>query len=296
MKKLEIYGLELPFIEKSFDLAEGIINAVREIGIDIDNGDVIVVTSKIMLKSKGLLIDLKSIKPSLKAKIINKLTGKDPIETEIILRNSEKVYAIIPTGFLKEHLDKISKDVKSAEEALRSVKALMIVKMKNGIIASDVGLDYSNVPPGYAIVANHDFDHMAKELRNRIKSICGKDVAVIVADTEVFLSNGKVGSIDIAVGSSGIDPLAREFGERDLYGRPKFGGMDILVDEICAAAALLMKQTSERIPVVLIKGLHYKKSDLGVKDVLITKYGSEAKRFLLKTLLLNIILKMFRIL
>ncbi|MCD6095019.1 MAG: coenzyme F420-0:L-glutamate ligase, partial [Thermoprotei archaeon] len=105
-----------------------------------------------------------------------------------------------------------------------------------------------------------------------------------------------VGSIDIAVGSSGIDPLAREFGERDLYGRPKFGGMDILVDEICAAAALLMKQTSERIPVVLIKGLHYKKSDLGVKDVLITKYGSEAKRFLLKTLLLNIILKMFRIL
>ncbi|RLE98934.1 MAG: F420-dependent oxidoreductase [Thermoprotei archaeon] len=295
VKRLALYGLELPRIEGPVNLAKIIIETAREDGLELEDGDVVVVTSKVLLKSKGLLANLKDIRPGVRARLIHKLTGKDPVEAEIVLQNSEKVYAVIPTGFLRDRLSEISKDLEAARKALESVKALMIVRMRNGIIASDAGVDYSNVPPGYAITSNHDFDALAKELREGIKRITGRDVAVVVADTEVFLSNGKVGSIDVAVGSSGIDPLAREFGERDIYGRPKFGGLDIVVDELCAAAALLMKQASEGVPVVIVKGLKYRKSENGVKDVLIAGRRGTVS-VLVKILLLNILLKILHIL
>lgn len=290
MEKLELYGLKLPLVERPTSLAEMIVEAAEACGAGLEDGDVVIVTSKILLKSKGLLVDLRSVRPGLRAKLIHRLTGKDPVETELVLRNSDAVYAVIPTGFLEEHLSEISRDVEIAKEALKGVRALMIVRMRNGIVASDAGVDYSNVPPGYAITSNHDFDSMARELREDIRKLSGRDVAVVVADTEVFLSNGKVGSIDVAVGSSGIDPLAREFGERDMYGRPKFGGLDIVVDELCAAAALLMRQSREGIPVVIVRGLRYRRSEKGVRDVLVTRQR-KAVAALVKIALLNMLLK-----
>ena len=295
LEKMEIYGIKLPIMEKPFNLAEKIVEKAEETGVGLRNGDIIVVTSKIVLKSKGLLIDLERVKPGIRAKIISKLTGKDPVETQIILDNSKKIYAIIPLKFLEKYVKLISRDSKAGLKAVESVKALMFVQMKNGIIASDAGLDYSNIPPEYVITGNHNFDSLAKEIREKIKSICGREVAVIIADTEVSLSNGKIGSLDFAVGSSGIETLTREFGEEDFYGRPKFGGLDIIVDEACAAAALLMKQGREGIPIVIIRGLKYEKNENGIREILITRRGGEAKKQLLKTLLLNLLLKMLRI-
>ncbi|RLF06362.1 MAG: hypothetical protein DRK00_01870 [Thermoprotei archaeon] len=295
VRRLTLYGLELPVIEGPVNLAEMIVRAAKASGLELEDGDVVVVTSKVLLKSKGLLVDLRNIKPGVRARLLHRLTGKDPVEAELVLRSSDKVYAVVPTSFLEEHLSEISRDVEAGRRALEKVKALLIVRMKNGIIASDAGVDYSNLPPGYAITSNHDFDALAKELRDELRKACGRDVAVVVADTEVFLSNGKVGSIDVAVGSSGIDPLAREFGERDLYGRPKFGGLDIIVDELCAAAALLMKQSREGIPVVVVKGFKYRRSERGVKDVLVTRRRRRLIGVIVKVLILNVFLKALRI-
>lgn len=118
---------------------------------------------------------------------------------------------------------------------------------------------------------------------------------MLIADTEFTFSNGKFGSLDLAVGSAGIDPIAREFGERDLYERPKFGGLDIIVDEICAGAALLMRQAGEGIPVVLVKGLKYRRSNGGIRDILISKYRKKARKVILLSVLKNIVLRMLRI-
>lgn len=292
--KLEVYGLKLPLIEGPTDLPKALIDAAKEVCGGIKDSDVLVVTSKLVLKAKGLMIKLGSIKPGLRAKLIHKLIGKDPIETELVLRNSVSTYAVIPTKYMKKYVGKLSRDPRKGELAIESIKALMIVKLRNGLIASDAGLDYSNLPPGHAITSNHDFDELAKEIRLRIKELTGKEVAVVITDTEVALSNGKFGSLDLAVGSSGIDPIARELGEEDLYGRPKFGGLDIIVDEVAAAAALLMKQSHEGVPAVLIRGLKYRRSELGVKDILITR-RSGARSRLLKIALLNLVLKLLRI-
>ena len=294
-RRLEIVGLKLPLIEGKVDLAKMIVDAALEQGVGIEEGDVVVVTSKFALKSYGLLVKLSEIKPGLRAAIIHAITGKNPVETELVLRNSRRVLFVTPVTFLKDYVDRISTNPREAIRAIEAEKLFMFVEMRNGIIASEAGVDFSNVPPGYAVTSNYDFDAIARDIRRRIREYTGIDVAVVIADTEFFASNGKLGSIDIAVGSSGIDPITRKFGEKDLYGRPKFGGLDILIDEVCAAAALIMRQSSEGIPVVIIRGLSYEKSERGVKDVLVTQYKARAAMVLLKVLLLNLLFRALRL-
>ena len=295
MNEIRLIGIKIPLIEKSMSLAELIISMAKKQDIDIEDNDIIVVTSKVLLKSLGKTIDLSKVVPSLRAKIINKLTGKDPVETELILRNSRRCFFIASTKFLGRFAHVFGRNIKDAKKAAELVKAIMFVETSNGFIATDAGLDYSNVPLGQAIVSNHDFDAMAEKLRNEIRQLTGYEVAVVVADTEFTISNGKFGTVDVAVGSSGIAPISKEFGSRDLYGRPKFGGLDITIDELCSAAALLMKQSGEGVPIVLIKGFKYEKSFLHSKDALITRFEHISTKIIIKTVLKNLLLKILRI-
>jgi coenzyme F420-0:L-glutamate ligase/coenzyme F420-1:gamma-L-glutamate ligase len=79
-------------------------------------------------------------------------------------------------------------------------------------------------------------------------------VAVILADTELI----PYGTIDVAVGSSGINPCSIMFGKEDKFGKPKFGGVDLVGLEMTAASALLFGQTDSGIPVAIIRGYEYK--------------------------------------
>ena len=117
---------------------------------------------------------------------------------------------------------------------------------------SDAGLDFSNHPEGVVSIPPPDPDSYAKELRKRITEATGKETAVIISDTEGVI--GLPGSLDIARGSSGIEVLLRSFGELDRFNKPKFAGADNIPNELACASALLMGQTHEGIPAVLIGG------------------------------------------
>ena len=88
---------------------------------------------------------------------------------------------------------------------------------------------------------------------------------MVISDTESNTS-GKLGTIDVAVGASGIKPVTPHFASKEIYGRPKFGGIDITADEVASTAALLMGQVNEEIPAVIIRGLKYERSNEGVKN------------------------------
>ena len=55
--------------------------------------------------------------------------------------------------------------------------------------------------------------------------------------------------------------MSQYFGSKDRFGKEKFGGADVIVDEIACAAGLLTGQTSEGIPVVIVKGLDYERAE-----------------------------------
>ena len=296
MSKIELYPLSLPVIDSPTDLVQVLAERLDKEGYGLQEGDVVVITSKYVLKARGDMVKISDVRPKFRARAVAKLTGKDPAEVQIILDAARKVLFYAPTSFIGEHTGEIGKDAALAARAAQSEPAVLFTITKNGFITTDSGLDYSNIPSGYAVVNTADFDSIARWTREKLEGRFGVDIAVVITDTEFTLSNGKFGSMDFAVGASGIMSISREFGSPDLYGRPKFGGLDIIVDEISAAAALMMKQSAEGIPAVLIRGLAYEKSDEGVGNILISRYGKTARKVALEGFVGNLIGKLVRIL
>lgn len=289
--RYEVIGLTLPEIRPGDDLARLIVDSARESGVGVRDGDVIVVTSKAVMKAKGILFRVDEVRPSLASRLISRVTGKDPREVELVLAASRDIVAVIPLGGVRgDLLSRITRDPDAARRLLGEIPSLLVVVTRQGLIALDGGVDYSNLPPGYAIANTVDFDEEARELRERIEGLTGRRVAVVISDTETNTS-GKLGTVDVAVGSSGIKPVTPHFASPDIYGRPKFGGIDIIVDEAASAAALLMGQTSERVPVVIIRGLKYERSDEGVKDYTIDLRGISLAA-IVKTLIVKLAFKL----
>ena len=257
MRKITIYGLRLPEVRFGDDLAKLIVRCARESGVDIVDGDVIVVTSKLISKAYGFVKKVSDIKPSLTSRIISRILGKPAWEVELILKLCDRVVFVIPVYDVLRNVDRlniISSRVRNALDVISRDRCLLLVNV-GGRLATDVGIDMSNLPKGYAAFLPSNLKYYADLIRRDIEKLTGRRVAVVISDTEGLFF--KLGSTDIAVAYSGIRPIAKMFGELDRYGKPKFGGVDFIVDEICSAAALLMGQTSESIPVVIIRGLKY---------------------------------------
>jgi len=256
MKKIELLGLEgIGRIKQADDLAEIIVRcAADEIG-PIEDKDIIVLTSKIVSKAAGRTRKLSDVKPGKKARALSTHTGKDARWLQMIFDQGHKILAILPLkGAVKHHILGSAVDKQQAERLCESEQAICITRAPDGRIHTcDAGIDGSNHPSDFVSLLPQDPDKAARDIRAKIKDLTGKEVAVILADTEVV----PFGTMDFAIGSAGIEPLARAFGAKDLFGKPKFGGIDLVAHELTAAAALLFGQTDAGIPVVLIRGCDY---------------------------------------
>jgi coenzyme F420-0:L-glutamate ligase/coenzyme F420-1:gamma-L-glutamate ligase len=265
MKQISLYGLEsMPEVKQGDDLVQEIYDACIRENVDLAPGDVVIVTSKVVSKAEGRILDLKEITPSRRARAIATLTGKDPVEVEIILRDSQSIRAVIPVKKIVAHfphvLGDLAPDKSSVARLLNEEPSLLITVTKQGILASDAAMDYSNNPGGMCTLLPENPTESARRIREGLTRHCGGDVAVILTDTEVAYMH-LYGSLDIAIGYSGILPVSRGFGTKDRFGREKFGGVDVVVDELASSAALLMGQTSQGVPVVIAKNVAYERGE-----------------------------------
>jgi coenzyme F420-0:L-glutamate ligase/coenzyme F420-1:gamma-L-glutamate ligase len=263
MKEVRFCGLEsIPEVEEGDDLARVIYDACLRESVNLSSDDVVIVTSKIVSKAEGRILEVQGVTPSRRARAIAKLTGKNPVEVEIVLRESEAIGAVIPVrkiyGQFPEIFDFLSKDKKVAQRVVDEVPALLLTTMKDGSTVTDAGLDYSNNPPGKCTLLPLDANDSAASIGRGLRQLSGAEVSVVVTDSEVAFTH-LYGSMDIALGSSGIRQVTQLFGAKDRFGREKFGGADVVVDELAGAAALLMGQTAEGVPVVIAKNLKYEK-------------------------------------
>ncbi len=264
--KIELYGLRLPEVKPGDDLARLLVDAASEEACGIKDGDVIVITSKVVSKAYGFLIRLDDVKPSRRALRIAEKIGGDPRFIQAVLDNSDEVLFVLPFAKLVEkgviRIERMSRNLAGARVAMKKAPYKLIVK-RGGQIYSNAGLDSSNHPEGVISIPPKNLDEYAREIRRRIKELTGSKVAVVITDTEMWFS---LGSLDFARGSSGIEVIRKGFGDPDLYGKPKFGGVDCVAHEIACASALLMGQTNEGIPAVIVRGYKYVESEEGVMD------------------------------
>ncbi len=254
-------------VEPGDDLARLIVEAAERQGVGIEEGDVVVVTCKVVSKALGLLYRVDEVELSAEAVRIASRAGLDPRFVELVLRESDRILAAVPVLELARRgllgFDKLAPSPEEAWKLLEEYPTLFLIE-RGGSIWSDAGLDSSNHPPGVYSAPPRDIDGAARAIRDGIMRLTGKRVAVVVCDTEAFLG----GSLDLARGSYGIDPVDRCFACRDLYGKPKYGGVDLVAHELCAAAALVMKQTGQGVPVVVVRGLEYRPAEAGMRELL----------------------------
>lgn len=156
--------------------------------------------------------------------------------------------------------------LKEAEAAsvIRRRGDLMIAVTPRGFICANAGVDRSNVQPGLVVLHPRDPDRSAHRLRVRFERASGKRVAVVVTDT--FGRAWRRGLTDVAIGVSGIPPIRDYRGETDTWGRTLEVSEVAIVDEIAAAADLVMGK-AEGIPVAIVRGLQWREGDGRATDL-----------------------------
>lgn len=229
MRTLTIFGLEqIGSIRPGDNVAQLIFENAKEEGVILTDGDLIVISQKIVSKANGLLVDTSGTKPRQKAKALAKRTKKDPRVIELILQDSKAV--------------------------LRADTQAFVVRRKDGLVCLNAGVDKSNVE-GRFIYSRlpPNSDVAAGEILMRLERLSGKRLAVIIADT--YSRPLRVGQVEFAIGVAGIEPIVDYRGLDDMFGYSLRYKYVAIADEAAAAAELVMGQGKERTPVAIIRGL-----------------------------------------
>jgi coenzyme F420-0:L-glutamate ligase/coenzyme F420-1:gamma-L-glutamate ligase len=217
-----------PLIRPGDDIAKIIVETARKKGLKLEDGDVIAVAQKILSKSENRIVRLRGVVPSRKAEEIAGITGKSPKFVELVLSETKRI-------------------VKASSEVL-------LVEDKRGLTCINAGIDRSNVKGiGNFALLPENSDLSAQRCRLEIKKLTGKSVAVVVCDT--YSRPFRRGQVNFAIGVAGIKLFKDYRGKEDLFGRILKVKNVAVIDEIAAAAELLMGQAKEATPVVIFKGL-----------------------------------------
>lgn len=224
----------VPMIAPGDDLGVIIAGALDAAGITLVNGDVVCVAQKIVSKAEGRLVRLADVTPSERAVALARETDKDPRLVQLILDESTEV--------------------------VRHKPGVLIVRHRLGLVGANAGIDQSNIEHGpggtedeLALLLPEDPDASARRLRAQLKDTSGADVGVVITDS----SNRpwRLGTIGAAIGCAGIRALDDRRGGQDMFGRELKVTLINRADTLATMATLVMGETTERLPVALIRGL-----------------------------------------
>ena len=251
MTSLTFHGLDIGRVEPGDDLVERIVDTTAD-AYPLMDDDVVVVTTKVVSIAEHRLVDVDAVDVTDRDQRVAEITGIDPREVAVIYDESDVLGAIPIAAVGEDVLLDHAVDPETAREALEDVPA-MLVTDRDGRLCTNAGVDRSNSPDGTMTLRPEDPDASARRLREEIEDRTDADVAVVLADSEI----AGPGSMDLAIGCSGIEAIDSNFGRTDLYGQPKVGGVDLVADELTAGSALLFGQTDEQVPVTVVRGLEY---------------------------------------
>jgi coenzyme F420-0:L-glutamate ligase/coenzyme F420-1:gamma-L-glutamate ligase len=224
LTRLELIAVEgLPEVKPGDDL--GVLISSRS---ELKTGDILVVAQKVVSKSEGRLISLRTVKASEDAVRIasDLIAGPDPRMVQVVLDESVRV--------------------------LRSHRVL-ITETRHGFVCANSGVDHSNIPGDDVLtLLPEDPDASADRLRSSLRELAGVEVGVIVSDT--FGRPWRLGIVNVALGIAGIPALVDLRGSVDDAGKPLHATVLAAADDIAAAAGLVMGKTA-RTPAVIVRGL-----------------------------------------
>jgi coenzyme F420-0:L-glutamate ligase/coenzyme F420-1:gamma-L-glutamate ligase len=226
---IQIIGVDhIPEVRPGDDLVRLIIDGMVQGNTPPLDGDVLVVTQKIVSKAEGQLVDLTTIEPSALAMQWAERYEKDPRQVEVVLREATRI--------------------------VRMERGILITETRHGFVCANAGVDASNVSPDTVCLLPEDPDRSAEEIRQGIKRELGVEIGVIISDS--FGRPWRNGIINVAIGVAGIPALADYRGQTDAAGYSLHVTVLAVADEIAAAAELIMNKLDAR-PVAIIRGYKF---------------------------------------
>jgi coenzyme F420-0:L-glutamate ligase/coenzyme F420-1:gamma-L-glutamate ligase len=213
---------------------------------ELELGDVVVISQKIVSKAEGRVVRLDSVAPSARARELAKRLGREAELVELVLSESREV--------LRE-------------------ERVLITETHHGFVCANAGIDASNLPEnGTVCLLPKDPDASARQIRAELaptveepgmgvagpSPLLSADThprlppAVVIADS--FGRAWRLGQAEVAIGCAGLQPLDDWRGRKDASGRELSATMIALADEV-AAAADLVRGKDEGVPVVVVRGL-----------------------------------------
>ena len=209
--EFRVFGLTgIPEVNLGDDLTGLVLEATRSQRTPLQDGDILVVTQKVVSKAEGRLVD------------IDPEVGHRPL----VERESVRI--------------------------LRRRGDLVIAETEHGFVCANAGVDLSNVEAGQAALLPVDSDRSARRIRDALRHRFSVDVAVVVSDT--FGRPWRRGVTDVAIGCAGLRPVVDLRGTTDALGRELQVTEVAVVDEIAAAAELVMGKAAG-VPVAVVRGI-----------------------------------------
>jgi len=207
--------------------------------IKLQDGDILVISQKIISKQEGRIVNLSLVIPSILAVGLASEYQKNPQVVETILSETKRI--------------------------VRMENGILISETKHGFICANAGVDESNVEEGYATLLPEDPDKSAKNLQEQIQNKTGKKIVVIISDT--FGRPFRMGQTNCAVGISGIEPIIDYAGTKDDFDRVLRVTAIAIADELCAASELVMGKTL-RCPVAIIRNYNFDQKSSTVQKLI----------------------------
>jgi len=223
-------------VQPNDDIIEMILSSSK---MSINDGDILVLSQKIISKREGRIINLNSIIPSELSVGIASAYEKDPRLVEAVLSESKRI--------------------------VRMEHGVLIVQTRHDFICANAGIDESNVEKGFVTLLPIDPDRSAKKIRDAILQLTGKNVAVIISDT--FGRPFRLGQTDHAIGIAGIESIKNYEGKTDTFGKIMRVTAIAIVDELCAAAELVMGKI-EKSPAAIIKNYNFNMKNDNITSII----------------------------
>ena len=223
----------MPIIVPGDDLAGLIQQAAENASLAVQDGDIVVVTQKIVSKAEDCLVSLANVTPSPLAEQFARQWDKDARQVEVVLQASRRI--------------------------VKMDRGVIIAETHHGFICANAGVDRSNMEGDDVVaVLPPDPDASARAIRDRLRAQMGVDVAVIISDT--FGRPWREGLVNVAIGLAGMQANVDYTGQYDAQGYELKVTALSVADELAAAAELVMNKL-DNVPVAVIRGYDYPRGD-----------------------------------
>jgi coenzyme F420-0:L-glutamate ligase len=192
---------------------------------ELQDGDVLVVSSKFAAISEGRVVELETVRPGARAADLGRRFRMPSELCELVLRESDEVIGGVP-GF--------------------------ILTLWKGLLTPNAGIDRSNVEPGKVVLYPSDPLASAVRVSDRIRKSKGLLVGVVVSDSRLMPT--RAGTVGVALASVGVRGVKDLRGHPDLFGTPLKVTRMAYADGLCTAAQLVMGEADESTPIALVRG------------------------------------------